>query len=317
MKIEKDDGLFIYKCDYCGKEFSKSTSLAAHLTHCKEFYLKRDGNLDNCNKATQKFVEKYKGKATKSYGTYICECGKIFNTKQAYAGHCCGCEVHLGHKPNKRIRNDSKDGGWKCTECHKIFRTRQELQNHRKEFHSYPNKNKHAGKHILDEKVFCKYCNQSFSTLSGLKNHEKCCKNNPNRINGKSHKHSEETRKKLSKKLKKYYEGSCQWATVREKRKSYPEQYFDNIFIDAEQNYHANRFFLDLAWPDKKIYIEIDGEQHYKDNKLIDRDIERDKLLKQEGWTLICRIRWSKYIKLSDENKTAFLEGLKNKVNNF
>lgn len=80
MKIEKDDGTFVYKCDYCGKEFNKAQQVGAHITHCKDFYLKRDGNLDNWNKATK--VSADKNRYTYTEVERICpKCGNKYKTK--------------------------------------------------------------------------------------------------------------------------------------------------------------------------------------------------------------------------------------------
>lgn len=84
-----------------------------------------------------------------------------------------------------------------------------------------------------------------------------------------SHLHTKETKDKISKKQKENYKNISRYATAREGRKSYAEQYFDTIFIEAKHNYHIDRYFLDYAWPDKKIYVEVDGEQHYTENRFI------------------------------------------------
>jgi very-short-patch-repair endonuclease len=45
-----------------------------------------------------------------------------------------------------------------------------------------------------------------------------------------------------------------------------------------------HRFSLDFAWPDKKLCIEIDGEQHERFQEQKERDVQKDKLLNEEGW---------------------------------
>jgi len=51
---------------------------------------------------------------------------------------------------------------------------------------------------------------------------------------------------------------------------------------------HKNRYFsIDIAFPDKKIGIEVNGNQHYNpDGSLKPRYQERHNLIKQEGWKL-------------------------------
>jgi len=55
-----------------------------------------------------------------------------------------------------------------------------------------------------------------------------------------------------------------------------------------------------------KINIEIDGDQHYYDNKIVESDIRRNKYLESLGWDII-RIRWSEYKKMDNETKIKYL----------
>ena len=126
-------------------------------------------------------------------------------------------------------------------------------------------------------------------------------------------KHSEETKRKISESQKKNYEGKSCFFTVLEHRKSYAERYFDKIFTDAEHQHRIGRFVLDYAWPDKKIYIEVDGEQHYT-NEGIEHDRIRTDYLNEQGWKLITRIRWSEYQKLTREEKERLLSGIRSEL---
>ena len=125
---------------------------------------------------------------------------------------------------------------------------------------------------------------------------------------------SEETKRKISKSLKHHYQGKSIWHTAYTHRQSYPERYFSKIFSDAERNYHVDRYFLDFAWPDKRIYIEIDGEQHYTEEGL-KHDEERTARLNSYGWTLVRRIRWSEYQSLDKADKRVLVNELLDKVN--
>ena len=125
---------------------------------------------------------------------------------------------------------------------------------------------------------------------------------------------STEHRKNISDGMKRAYKGKSIWATQREKRRSYAEQYFLQIFTDAFFNHHVDRYFLDFAWPEKKIYIEVDGEQHYNDRKVIEHDIERERVLAALGWTCVCRIRWSTFIRLSKDAREEFVKGIQTRL---
>ena len=200
-------------------------------------------------------------------------------------------------------------GNWGCVHCNEHFETRRLLQQHIRLVHKDPTKNKFAGDHSIPEKK-CLFCERTFTQSSAYTMHIRWCKSNPERQDSYCNRDfknvSEETRKKISNSMKKYYCGSSIWRTQIEKRKSYAEQYFDDCFPEAEKNYHVNRFFLDLAWPDRKVYLEVDGEQHYTKEGL-KRDKERDIILENEGWILISRVRWSEFQKLSQEEKEDFI----------
>lgn len=124
---------------------------------------------------------------------------------------------------------------------------------------------------------------------------------------------SEATKKKISEKQKENYRGISRYATAREGRKSYAEQYFDKIFTECERNYHVDRFFLDYAWPEKKVYVEVDGEQHYTEAGLA-HDDERTLILEKLGWRCIERIRWSEYQKLDESERKNYLETIFTKL---
>lgn len=93
---------------------------------------------------------------------------------------------------------------------------------------------------------------------------------------------------------------------------SYPEKYFkailDNEKIEYKQNYYQNGYFLDFAWPEKKLYLEIDGEQHYVDERIVEHDKVRTETLSNEGWVCVERIRWSEYQKLNETERKDYLK---------
>ena len=83
------------------------------------------------------------------------------------------------------------------------------------------------------------------------------------------------------------------WKSRTNKLPSYPEQYFIDLFSnEGYKNYIRElpfkKWFIDFAFQDKKIAIEIDGKQH-KYRK--DKDEEKDKNLIESGWKVF-RIEW-------------------------
>lgn len=210
-------------------------------------------------------------------------------------------------KCSQKFQRITAKGNWECSICKEVFRTKELLVNHRRDTHKG---NLYANHNCV---VYCQFCGRKSTTKEGNTLHEKFCKLNPNKIeNPQKGTHlSEETKKKVSDKMKEVYKNKSRWATQLEKRKSFAEQYFDNLFPELKQNYHVLRYFLDLANPEKKLYIEIDGEQHYTDQKVVEHDKARTEELLKEGWVCVKRIRWSDYKKLSFEERSNLIKELK------
>ena len=126
---------------------------------------------------------------------------------------------------------------------------------------------------------------------------------------------SEESKKKTSDTMKrKIAEGTF---TVPYKRNhsskiSFPEKYFMEVFKDLpiKYNYQVGLYQLDFAIPEKKVYIEIDGEQHFVDKKIVEHDKERTKKLESLGWKCLQRVRWASYKKLKEAEQKSFCETL-------
>lgn len=125
----------------------------------------------------------------------------------------------------------------------------------------------------------------------------------------KGHHHTPECRKRQSEIMKERFKGISIFATARENRMSYPEEYFEKIFSSAERNYHVDRYFLDFAYPDKKYYVEVDGEQHYTEEG-VKHDKLRTEILESLGWICVERIRWKKYIKLDYEERVRYVNSI-------
>lgn len=125
--------------------------------------------------------------------------------------------------------------------------------------------------------------------------------------------HTDETKKKISESMKTAHKerrahniGECRWKC----EPSYPEKFFIDVIKNEFQDqkyvreYYILGYSLDFAWVDKKLEIEIDGEQHEKIENQI-HDQQRDKILEDNGWKTL-RIKWKdmfnnpkKYIKIA------------------
>lgn len=121
---------------------------------------------------------------------------------------------------------------------------------------------------------------------------------------------SDATKQILSEKRKKWLEENpdkIPYVVNHSSQKSYPETYFEECFAEIVSNkeiqYHVLRYQLDFANPSKKLYLEIDGEQHYVDKRIVEHDKKRTAKLAELGWHGI-RIRWAEFKKLNpDEQK--------------
>jgi very-short-patch-repair endonuclease len=73
--------------------------------------------------------------------------------------------------------------------------------------------------------------------------------------------------------------------------RSYPERIFINALAQNEISgwiceYRNGRYRYDIAFPDIKLDVEIDGTRHNLP-EVKKRDIKRDKFSKEQGWTVL------------------------------
>lgn len=185
-------------------------------------------------------------------------------------------------------------GKWKCKWCLRVFRTQVELKKHcplcdKKQI----KRTKLAWNKGLTKDSDIRVANYGKANHLAYKTGKNICY-----MLGKHH--SEENRYKISCAMKLAHKegrahniGECRWNN----EPSWPEKWFmqviENEFEDKnyQREFPFHRFSLDFAWIHKKKCIEIDGEQHQKDPKQQERDQNKDKLLKEDGWKLL-RLDW-------------------------
>jgi very-short-patch-repair endonuclease len=266
----------MYKCKYCGKEFEKKSQLAGHATHCKK-NTNYDKNLKACSNNINKANSKPK---IKDFTEYNCQyCGKLCIGKNSLVQHELRCK-----KNPEKIKVISN-----------FFSYNEKIKSGEinKEYTNQFDKAKKLG---LDVPIVSEETRKKISDA------------------GKKRKLSVETREKIRNTQKKNYCGKSKWYTQIQNRLSYAEQYFLNVFPNANWHYHVNRYFLDVAYPSKKVYIEIDGSQHKNDPKVVLHDIERTNILNSDGWKLITRIYWPDFIKLTIEERAVYIENILNEL---
>lgn len=133
--------------------------------------------------------------------------------------------------------------------------------------------------------------------------------------------HSEETKLKLSKLRIDFLRQNPDKVPYKlnhySKGRSYAETYWKEVLdahnMEYEEQYPVGIYQLDFAFLKSKIDLEIDGDQHYLDKKIIESDRRRTEYLESLGWTTI-RIKWSDYKKLVD--KKSFVMYIISQINN-
>jgi len=141
------------------------------------------------------------------------------------------------------------------------------------------------------------------------------------KIFNRGRKHTQEVKNKISKSLTNFYNKNpdkIPYRVYHSSKESYPEKYFSEVFEKEGmiffREYHVKNYSLDFAIPTKKIDIEIDGDQHYRDERVIESDRKRNEYLQSMDWKII-RIKWSDYQKLNNEEKTKYIQDLKFYIN--
>lgn len=189
------------------------------------------------------------------------------------------------------------------------------------------------GKKIYKKFECCPYCFKTHNEIDGqFQNHVRWCLKNPNRNKTKKEKVKKEIRKKLSKEeiskkisvaMKKCHaEGRHPgWSFINKdiNRRSYPEKVIFNFIQKNDLNVRfkivekcpISKYFLDFAFIDLKIDLEVDGKQHYSNKEAIEHDKVRNVFLENKGWK-IYRINWAEFLK----NKIAEFEKFLEFVNN-
>lgn len=138
----------------------------------------------------------------------------------------------------------------------------------------------------------------------------------------KPQKHSKETKEKISKIRRKFLAENPDKVPYKlnhySKGPSYPERYFLEVFQNEEMNlisqFQIGTYQLDFADVGRKIDIEIDGDQHYLDPRVVESDKRRNQFLEEKGWKVF-RVKWSSYQKLSKPEKEEVVKEIKKLLN--
>lgn len=107
-------------------------------------------------------------------------------------------------------------------------------------------------------------------------------------------KHTEESKQLMREKRLAWMKANPEKTAWRLKNMSYPEKCFQKILKDNDldkkyliyREYSVFPYFIDFAFIDVKVAVEIDGSQHLEEDRK-KRDEEKDDLLKSKGWRIL------------------------------
>lgn len=304
---------YSFKCSFCNREFfTRKSAFHYHENRCSENPNKVEAVLSTRqleHLASLRQLHTNPEKLNRK-----CEfCGKeFFTTKAGLTIHQKGCIQNPACK-KKQINRKSQTKDFVCCHCGQRFSERCELVSHKKQ-HLSKNEN---GFIIYERQKIpqtCRFCGRvRITTKGGNTWHEKHCYENPNRVKGHSMHWTEEQKQQIANGVRKAHVEGRTHSWWMNHKTSFAEGYWKDVFKDNENivyNFRVEYYVLDFANLEKKVYFEVDGEQHYTAEGLA-HDRERTVFLEQQGWKLIKRCRWSLYQKLQKTERENYVNVVK------
>ena len=224
------------------------------------------------------------------------KCGKQIS-KSNYDKHINGnnCKLKLHDEIIIDPNSLQENGLYKCPHCEKEF-NKMGIKSHIWSMHVEIGINMRKN---IEKKP---------SPLKGrpnpLKGKQSPLKGKQSPLRGRiGHKYTEEEKQKQSIILKKAHsEGRHPgWAHINtdKNKRSYPEKFMIGVFernnlyekYTIIEKMPFSKYFLDFAFIEIKLCVEVDGKQHYITPEAIEHDRIRDEFLISQGWK-IYRINW-------------------------
>ncbi len=256
---------------------------------------------------------------------FVCVCGRKFNTANSLRSHRGHCRQYT--KPENKSKYIVEDGKYVC-ECGRSFYGSQSLLGH------FSHCKQHLG--ITDEELLERNRIQSLSNKHNFANIsrneliEYNKRSNESRVRniriGKTipnflgKHHSDETKEKIRKSRVKVLSDGVVHPGFDKNKLTYIERWFINEVIlknklhckyDIVNEMRIYPYFLDFAFSDIKLDVELDGDYHNTDDRK-KRDKIRTNRLSELGWTTY-RIT-AREIKMSPEktisNFITYINGI-------
>jgi very-short-patch-repair endonuclease len=169
----------------------------------------------------------------------------------------------------------------------------------------------------------CPYCNKNAKQKIGITFRKTCCSKKCLLKDKNLRPVTLEIKNKISLALKKAHkEGRHSgWAFKNTdlNNRSYPEKFFIKNVLQKYNLYSKytikekmpfGKYFLDFAFLELKLDLEIDGQLHFRNEQAINHDIIRDNYLKENNW-VVYRIAWCEITKNRELVINNFLSYLK------
>lgn len=303
-----------HKC-VCGKEFDNGRSLQSHERTCREYKRQKDKN-------RQEDLLKKEAKRLPN-GMFKCEnpkCNKEHDGSYGSGRFCsraCASLVAslsidykaLGLRRRGKKQNHSKQtapyGTWKCKHCDQICRTKGELQKH---VHNNHVKIGEDGKIQVWNKGLTKETDERVArnakhVSEGFRKRIDEGYVNPTWMDEYW---TDERRKERSELKKKLYREHPEKHPNRKlagnrKKMTYPEQLVYDWLVKHQVRFihqflfKTNQFtrYIDFYIPERKLFIEVDGQYWHQQNLQV--DIDKDNDAKEHGY-MTERISTSEHI---------------------
>ena len=224
----------------------------------------------------------------------VCQhCGKVFSRKWNCLRHETTCvkNPNVISKPTKPTIMREID--LKCKYCGKLCKNKMSIRAHERTCPSNPHRQYVS--HTIGHTAWNKGLTKETSVIM-----QNIAKNISVSMKGRQgHKHTEETKRRISESRKQQIanNGGIWWSSRSKCKRSYAEEWTKHVLenetdgIKFCEEYHIGKWFLDFAWPDRQIGLEIDGKQHeWPERQQMDK--EKDDYCVSHGWKIL-RLKWS------------------------
>lgn len=252
--------------------------------------------------------------------TITCDkCGQEIS-RSNYTKHLRRHELHpeTFNSKSYALNHDGLD----CQFCNKHFSNRNSLCNHERLCNKNPNRQPspliayNASKECAWNKGLTKETDPRVAkSAESIKAYYK---DHDGSWTGKHH--TEEEKAKIGAGVKAYLEANPEnvpYLRNHSSKESKAEEYFRKVFeterIILKQEYPLKSYHLDFAEPNKKIDIEIDGDQHRLDPTIVAHDKKRDAEVSALGWK-VHRILWSDYQKKSRDEREKVIQEIRDLI---